>query len=222
MSKVLCTNPNHYDTIPSMQIYHDGGFCFVCGYTDKSLVDADTGKQKENIQESIDRICSLPVINYRGLHLHADLQGAYILWPDCTYYKKRMFSDDGPRYIGPKGVVPPLLILKGRTDISCIIIEGEINALSLKKSCPSLYIISPGSASNFPSQATNLLTIFRTFVIIVDKDPAGVSAGIELKNKLILKGARAEVIATAPDYNEIFQKEGPQAVSNKFREDLGL
>ncbi len=41
MAKIRCLNPLHKDSNPSMEVYADGAFCFVCNYSTNSVKDPE-------------------------------------------------------------------------------------------------------------------------------------------------------------------------------------
>ncbi len=225
MSKIKCPNPSHDDQTPSFHLYEDGGYCFVCGYTEKGQYEVKK-KEKENIEESIRAIKALPKVLIRELEFHADRSGYYIVWPDGSYYKKRLY-DGRVRYIGPVGHKAPLLVLGGKAE-ALVIVEGEINALSLHHSLegvllPKRSIVSPGSASEFQRHLDTILTIVcKTAIVVVDKDPAGVAAGVELKRELMKHGKRVQLIACDRDINQMLQDGGKQEVQQWWKEEVGL
>lgn len=203
-----------------MSVYSDGGFCFSCGWLDRSVSDVDAPpREVENIEDKLRYINGLQRISIRGLELHSDSQGYYIVWPNRLYYKQRLTGSD-TRYLGPKGHRAPLLEITGVGKF-VVIIEGELNALSLSKAIKNT-IVSPGSATELCRHLNEYLTKGRDFVIVVDRDPAGVAGGIELRKQLVKRGKRVELIAVTPDYNETLQKEGKDGVFAQFKKDLGL
>lgn len=224
MAKVNCTNPNHDDQTASMEVYNDGGFCFACSYVDKSLADENLPqKTKENIKETIAYIQGLPRKEIRGLYLPYDSSGFYILWPDNSYYKKRMFQGE-TRYIGPRGHRAPLYLRPGSARGNLVLIEGELNAESVYEVFKDYYrpgIASPGSANEFMRHIEEYL-YYNAIYAILDKDPAGVAAGVELKNTLSKRGIRVNLIAVTRDYNAILQEEGKEGLKEQIFKDLGM
>lgn len=220
--KLQCTNPKHTDNTPSMHVYEDGSYCFTCGWVDRSRVTLEEKKEPENIKEKIEYIANLSSKSIRGLNLKSDSEGYYILWPEGDFYKLRPFDGTGLRYKGPSGHRAPLFNL-GPMSETLVVVEGEINALSLAEAFPTrkFAISSSGSCNELLRHLPIYLT-YDQIVIIVDKDPGGVACGVELKQILLKKGKRVQLIATTPDYNEILQEKGKIGVFNKFKEDLGL
>lgn len=235
--KIRCINPNHKDSTPSLHVYSDSMYCFVCGYYSNSLeVAIKSGevtieeikklkeKEPENVEEKIKEIQKLRTSKVRGLHLPSDQTGYYIVWPDKTYYKLRRY-DDRPRYVGPRGVRAPIFWLRSvslRSKV-CVITEGELNALSLKQAFPDhrFDIVSPGSANEL-SRHTSFYTRYDKLYIFVDRDPAGVYNGIRLKEALTEKGKRVILVALEKDFNDILQESGTQGIKETLRKELGI
>lgn len=221
--KIHCTNPNHKDADPSMSVYEDGGFCHACGYLDRSVADSDAPKrEKENVEEKIEYIKSLPRVQVRGLTLPCDSQGFYILWPGEDYYKQRLTGGVETRYLGPVGTRPPLLKILGDPRKAVAVVEGELNALSLLAGGYTGTIASPGSATNMINFLQEYLQLGYSFAIVVDRDAAGVAAGVELKRELQKRGKRVRLIAVAKDLNQLLQDEGKEGVKKWWEENLDL
>lgn len=221
--KILC--PAHNDTNPSLHVYEDRAYCFTCGYSCPSDSIATPEelellrREPTDIPEMVSYIESLPKVDVRGLKLHADSKGYFILWPDKSFYKQRLFEGK-TRYIGPRGKRPPVLRLGiGK---NCIVVEGEINALSLHEILLKNHVIlSPGSATELPKMVNQLLT-FDSIVVIVDKDIPGVAWGSQLKSELLKYKKRVQLVATEKDLNQTLQEGGKEAVSNWFKENVVL
>lgn len=230
--KINCVNPDHSDTTPSLHVYEERCFCFVCGFMCKTeeVLNADEIKnlrnsqsEKENIEESIKSIKDLPKTKIRGLDLPTGHSGYYVVWPDDSYYKLRRY-DDNPRYVGPRGVRPPLFKL-GRNNKTLVLVEGELNALSLYQSVGSdlLHVVSPGAAGNFMDERTiNYCLQFDQIYVIVDKDPAGIANGKPLRDLLRDKNKTCSLIALDKDFNQILQESGSKVVEYTFILELGL
>ena len=217
--------------MPSLHVYHDGAWCFVCGF--KCSLD-ELGKEyaeeikkiktkaPENIEESIKKIDSLPKKEIRGFNLPCDESGTYLIWPDKSYYKLRRF-DDSPRYIGPRGHRAPLFIIEGSKHV-LVVVEGEYNALSLKK----IYekndgptIVSPGSASELTRHWQYYL-LYKKIYVIVDRDAAGVANGIKLRDDLRKKGKSVTLIALEEDFNDMLQRNGTEEIKIRLKKELGF
>lgn len=216
--KVTCTNPDHKDSRPSMELYESGGFCFSCGWFDSGVEGRPTKKVAEDIVSSIAYIKSLPLQPQRGLELHTNSTGFYILYPNGSYYKKRMFTGSN-RYISPKGVSSPLYMVC-KSSKKLIIFEGELNLLSFQKAYPNhtASLCSPGSAGNI-CKFLNIYLQFPQIRCIVDYDRAGVLAGVALKNQLKQQGRQMELIALDQDLNDILQTRGTDGIK---AENLGM
>lgn len=230
MSKINCTNPNHEDRQASMEAYSDGGFCFSCGWVDKSIKDSSNekiSKVPENVQETIQKIDTYPKEFIRGLHLQVDpgTSDYFILWPNRSYYKRRKYSGSS-RYIGPRGVRAPLFLYPGRTEFM-VIIEGELNCMSFKHSIfgtetPDYHVCSPGSATELLRHLNDYLTLATRFAIIVDMDKPGVIAGLKLKSELMKRKRKVQLIAVEKDLNEILQEEGKEGIKRWTEKNLVL
>jgi DNA primase len=234
MPKIHCLNPEHRDKNPSMEVYPDGVYCWVCGYnSDLSKVPTELigvtieelkhKKEKENIQEKFAYIDSLDKRKIRGLDLPADSSGYYVCWPDRKYYKLRRY-DDRPRYVGPRGHRPGLFRIEPEhVSKSLVITEGELNSLSLQKAIPDhrFCIVSPGSATEL-SRHIDYYSKFSSVCIIVDKDAPGVYYGLELRKKLLGNNRRVILEAVEKDFNQILQDSGPEAVKLEFERIIGV
>ncbi len=213
-----------------MEVYSDGSYCFSCGFSTNSIKDLKyESKPKENIEEVISYVKSLPTKLIRGLLLPYDDQGFYILWPDLSFYKKRLFEGKS-RYLGPRGHRAPLLKLGQSGVVSgqnmsqlnkILVTEGELNSMSAALVYPGV-ILSPGAASNFMSYSNEYLTTKGDFTIVVDKDIPGVVAGLKLKEFLIKNKRRVSLVPVEKDYNQILQDSGQEAVAKALAQDLGM
>lgn len=216
----LC--PVHKENTPSFVVYQSGwGHCYGCGAHIQVGTSANlTEKPKENIGDSLEYIKSLPLVPRRGLEFHTNQTGYYILWPNAKFYKKRMF--EGSKYLSPVGIRKPLFIAaKNPTSSSLIIVEGEINAMSLAKAMPNINIVSPGAASDFYSVNSDRFYLphylnYDNIHIIVDKDKAGIVAGIELKTRLLIHKSNIKISLWENDANDLLQKEGPEGLKKYY------
>lgn len=221
MAKILC--PYHEDTVPSMEVYEEYSHCYVCSAHIKNselgVEDVkQTKKPKENIKESIQRIQNLPVKWLRGVRLPFDDTGAYIVWQSRDYYKKRNFKGE-PRYTAPTGARQPLFIYPG-TKKHLVVIEGELNAMTVNQYCPGSYTIcSPGGATGFSKFIDKYLE-YDKITLVLDHDPAGIVYGAEMKELLLKSHKYVKLITVDIDYNDLFIQGGAEAVFNKFREDI--
>lgn len=231
--KINCLNPSHKDATPSMHVYPDMCYCFVCGFTCKSedVINEEElkkikPKEKENIKEKILYIQSLPVSHVRGLQLHIEQDGSYyVVWPDQSFYKKRVKTEMGSRYVGPRGHRPPLFRCKqeGSSKEILVITEGELNTLSLELSLcePRIAMVSPGSANELMTH-TDYYLQFNRIIVVVDKDIPGVYNGDKLKKTLLERGKSVDLIALQTDFNDLLQQGGPELVKHTFMKELGL
>ena len=211
-----------------MHLYEEFAFCFVCKIKVplSEVVDVETirkiKKAPEDIKEAVEYITSLLPHSVRGLSLPQDDTGYYILWPDKSYYKKRLFRGD-LRYMGPRGHRAPLLSFPGSEVFNLVLVEGELNALSLRYAVGDDHrytIASPGSCGEFLRHLDKYLT-YTNITVIVDLDPPGVVYGLELKKELLKHGKRVQLVAAEKDYNQILTEEGKEALK-KIAEEMGL
>lgn len=218
--KVNC--PVHNDRTPSMEVYPDGGYCFSCGaYVPMEELGLEKEvqtkkKEKENVEETFDYISGLPLLEQRGLLLRSDAQGYYVVWPERNYYKYRRYSvsDGAPRYVGPKGHRAPLFwIRSAQQSDTIIIVEGELNALSLGLAFPNAAfdIASPGSATELSRHLSSYLA-FTEIIIFVDDDIPGLANGLVLKDELIKRGKTVVLVTLEKDFNDILQSEGVEGI----------
>lgn len=201
--KINCTSELHDDNIASMEVYESGGFCFSCGYFDSEVIGG-APREKEDIDATIRYIRNLPCREIRGLQLPYDYGGFFIEWPSNDFYKKRVFGGQS-RYLGPKGHRAPLFLLSSQNTSRIYIVEGELNALSLKQVTDG-YIVSPGSANEMLRHLDTYLTLGHVFAIFVDKDKPGVINGLKLKDELVKRGKMVILEALEEDFNDKLQK----------------
>jgi len=232
--------PRHVEATPSAVVYGDSFHCFGCGSRGPvSELGLSAGEiipeYVENIQESVANITRLPTRTIRGFNLHYNARGYYLVWPDASYYKFRSFDDNsgGGKYRGPSGVrkTPFVIGNKGGTikEDRLVLVEGEFNALSLAAlEEPDLFIVSPGGAGDFYSRNSERYLQdylnFSSIDIVVDNDPAGLLAGIEMKSKLAAKGANAShitIVLVDKDFNEVYEQSGKDGL-RKYAAELGL
>lgn len=224
MPKMNC--PMHADTNASMEVYDDGfGFCFVCWkqykLEDKPLKKKQP-KPKEDIQYRMNFINSLPVKPLRGLMFPTSDRGYFLVWPEQNYYKFRQFNPgEGPKYIGPAGHQPPLFKYRSGNK-SLIIIEGELNALSLcdqGRKLDNFDIISPGSAGHFEVHKSELIEMSKEYSKIIlwtDNDFAGHEALLNLAPLLNREGLQLGFIWSDRDANDILVSDGILAVRERL------
>lgn len=235
-TKIKC--PFHQDKTASLAIYEETNsyFCFGCGatgssgqlYTQSRPTQVNThSDRREDLEQAFQYIFGLPKRPFRGLEFHCDATGYYIVWPDLTYYKKRMFDDKEVKYIGAKGHVKPWFwVSKGySTDVSqVVVLEGEINAISGRRVL-SLDFVSPGGSGDFTSKYTReqgltQLLSYDKILLVADKDAAGAKAVIGLNNLLMEAGKSPKYLLMAKDANQILVEDGKEALRRIFEEAL--
>lgn len=208
--------PFHEEKTPSMVIYDDVGHCFGCGATatlDKLGVKQENkNSYVEDIEASLSRIKALPKVSIRGLSFHADSSYFYIVFPGIHFYKKRLIAGgSGPKYIGPAGHKKPLFRAVDRPENdTLVIVEGELNALSLAACELPINVCSPGGSGDFYSKSMSKeLTYYEKhtkILIVTDKDKAGAIAAIELKARLLGR-VPAAIQLVEKDFNDLLQEE---------------
>lgn len=229
--RVLC--PRHQEETPSCVVYDTTAYCFGCNTNiplEELGLTPDYSRPKEppeDLVKSLAKIDALPRALVRGFNLPIDENGYYLVWPERNYYKYRKFINSEPKYVGPKGHKTPLYQIKVKGCDSCVVIEGEFNALSLTRVTVPSDIISPGSAGHFYGKDSETLLQFlrnyRKVFIIVDEDGPGVKAAIQLKVKLVAQGQPYTYISLWPkDANDILVQDGEEKLEERVRESLGL
>lgn len=226
LRKVNCEK--HPDNTPSLALYSDGsGYCFSCQtrFSDIGEKVFTVPEPLEDMDESVKRILELPTTSVRGLDLHFDNMGYYIVWPDKSYYKHRQWlvGEGYPKYRNPKGVPQPWLTLtKPKPNLTqpyCVIIEGEINAMSLNAVRPDIDVYCPGSAGAFKlNKSTITFTALESYdkiFLVADKDTAGISAVLKLKKEIIEYNPWVELKLVKPDYNDILQQNGKEGLKKE-------
>lgn len=231
--KITCPSPLHEDLNPSAALYEDGtAYCFGCSLAfDSGQVGLEVQKVtpavKENLDEKLRYISTLPRDQIRGLNLPFDNTGYYIVWPGSDYYKCRRFlhTDNSTKYLNPRGYSQPLLVLNSNSKSSTLyIVEGELNALSLGTVCNDL-IISPGGVGQFKSTVLkNYLQRLKpglTIILICDRDAAGLDA--LLNTSQILRGYSGPVIKhlVEKDLNQVLVDHGKERLK-EISEGMGL
>jgi hypothetical protein len=224
MPKIICRW--HKDTAPSMNLYKDHGFCFVCGkyaMADELKDIQFTGEERELEPEDLDAafcyINRLPSVELRGLRFPADDHGFYVVWPDRTYYKKRL-NGGKARYIGAAGHQKPPFWARRSGSQTLIIVEGEINALSVAEACPELDVMSPGGAGDFSAKRAKLflrsILHYSILIVIADADKAGALACIELMGLLSGSGKQIKHHLMQPDANEVLIEHGKETLRQEI------
>lgn len=221
-NRILC--PFHEEGTPSCVIYSDHFRCYGCGeYGPLSRLSGKNVRipeghdpEPEDLEASFRYIESLPFKKIRGLLLRADDRAYYITWPHEGYYKKRFFKDTGgPKYIGAAGHKKPPYWGTRRLSDTLIIVEGELNAMSIGHAT-DFDVMSPGGVGDFSAQRAKLYlqstADYSTILIVADKDAPGAQAVIELLGVLRGRGQRVGAKLMAPDANDVLVQEGPEAL----------
>lgn len=232
--RILC--PKHIESTPSCVLYDDHFKCFGCGAygTLESLgLGSNTRTYvdtvpPEDVKESLEYVNSLPKEPIRGLELHTDERNYYIVWPDGAYYKSRSKSseDNSKKYYCPKGVPkPPFFIRSGKQfswyKKALMVVEGEINALSIAQCCSFIDILSPGGSGDFTSEKTKkALPFFQQYnkiLLIADADKAGAEAVMGLAGFLRSNGIKTYAKLMDKDANDLLTGEGREALEKQIR-----
>lgn len=233
--KIIC--PYHSvggrpESTPSLVIYDSHFHCFSCSahgplsQLGMKQIPEESKEPPENIDESLYRINNLELRKIRGLPFRSDADEYYIVWPYGKFYKARKHQGDAePRYRCPRGVPKPLLVLyPGKR--ACIIVEGEINAISLAQvvdSADGYTIVSPGSASEFASKKyLPEYASYSKIVVVADKDRAGAAAIIKLKPLLLKTTRDVTHVLVDKDFNDRLVQDGQEKLRAFVEENLGL
>lgn len=227
---INCPSGKHVDNKPSCAIYSDGsGYCFSCNTYFKDLEPADKKVERyvEDLPGKLKYIKSLPTADIRGLKLPADSDGFYIVWPSDNYYKLRRWDDNHPngRYLSPSGIPKPWFCAHTGTSKTLVLIEGEINALSVALLQLNMTIVSPGSASNFADNTaryyySRLLGYDRVY-LIVDEDGPGFEAAVKAKTLVKEKIPNTKIILMGEDANSILMRDGKEGLQKELKK-LGM
>jgi hypothetical protein len=199
-------------------IYEDHAYCYGgCGVIPLSELDsggvpigaAVPRPAPVNLEADLEHIKALPKARVRGLDLPVDRDSYYIVWPGDGYYKRRRFiADGGSKYYCPRGHKKPLYIPWVQPKAETLaVVEGELNALSLATLKPSFSVCSPGGSGDFgekllKTDASFLLT-FKHFLVIVDRDEAGLKAATALKKALLHLTPYISIILMPRDANDL-------------------
>lgn len=221
--------PQHLEKTGSAVVYGNRYYCFGCGAQGPASdlgesYEPEIPRPPENLQAKLAYIDGLPRLACRGLFLPTDHRGYYIVWGGRDYYKLRVVDPGGSnsRYLSPTGHKKPIFVTHSGGE-TLILVEGEINALSIAQTRPEAEVASPGSAGNFSDTCYNrYLPYYRRFakiIAIVDKDAAGVKAAIEFKAKMQAdRGPQVEINAWSKDANDVLVQDGLNALEEKVRE----
>lgn len=201
MQRIICVNPEHKENTPSMVIYEDRGYCFGCGITvplselNRPDLIPVTKPEPEDLPSTLAYIKSLPLVSIRGLFLPADEDNYYIVWPSNDYYKRRKFiPGESSKYLCPKGHSKPLFIAAETPNKTAVLVEGELNAISLASLNLGYTIISPGGCGDFNDRNFDKIMQNKYFykasrvILLLDKDVPGLDAAKRTKNFLLQNG----------------------------------
>jgi 5S rRNA maturation endonuclease (ribonuclease M5) len=225
--KISCPGGTHEDVNPSCGVYSDGnGYCFACNTTFRDVVKPDPTviKYVENVPEKVKYIQSLPKQTIRGFELPFDSAGYYILWPSLDYYKLRRWDNNHSlgRYLSPSGVTKPWFVANQSKSKTLVLVEGEINAMSVAKVLPTTQVISPGSASNFSDAYSRNklteLTGYSKVVLLVDADGPGFEAAIKVKQLIKHQVPDIVINTMKEDANSILVAYGETALRKEVAE----
>lgn len=219
-----------------MEVYPDGyAHCFGCG-AHVAVKELDTKheyvakiKHVENVQEKLAYISSLPCKEIRGLLLPYDTDSYYIVWPERDYYNQRFFNPTGVKYKLPSGHSKrPLWVRNAEGASTLVVVEGEINALSVGLVTPaSVNVVSPGGAGDFYAKTLDkylpLFSQYAKLVLLADKDRAGAMACIQLKSNLLALGAKnVHIHLMEQDANAILMLHGHTALAEEIQKALEM
>lgn len=223
--KITCpfhTVQGKQERTPSLAIYPDGYHCFSCGKSGP-LSDINTSikvkpKKVDNIEEKVAYIKNLPKYSIRGLHLHADDSGYYLLWADDSYYVKRYYQPKRIKYIGPAGHRRPIYVPQADTGKRLFVVEGELNALSMAEVWGQDTIASPGGVDQFRDKDNlQFYSKFDTVYLCVDKDPPGVLSAFDTKQKLQGKVKNIFIELWERDMNDWLQYDGAEKLKAELK-----
>lgn len=218
MNRILC--PYHKESTPSMVLYEDGAYhCFGCGahgFGDQR--PTTVVKSKEDLAKTLEYINSLENKPFRGLIVPQDTQYAYIVWPQNTYYIRRTLDNSEPKYKNPAGHEKPLLQFD-RNKQNLIIVEGQINAISLAETYIKHTIVCPGGANDlYNDKNYPYYTQFQYITIVADNDAAGAWGAIKLKTDLLAKdfSLNIKIKLVNEDANDILVKYGVDTLEKEI------
>lgn len=229
--KILC--PFHKEETPSCNIYSNGFFCFGCGargpltgLVGVKLPPAEELEPEppEDLELSLAGISARTVpTKVRGLTLPADARGYYLIWPDKDYYKLRVWEPGkGPKYLGARGHRRPLYWARRQAHSTLLLVEGEINALSLLEALKdeSYDIVSPGGCGDFtPKKIREHLPTYLgydTIIVVADGDKAGAEAIINALSVFWANKINAVGLPMTPDANEMLVNEQQERIRDEI------
>lgn len=214
-----------------MVLYDTGHYhCYGCGahgiWDKEKAALPEPEAYKEDIQESLKYVDSLPVQLHRGLSLPCDGRSVYIRFPLCDYYKARLLDgfDHRSKYRCPTGHPKPLFWAVKQNHGYLAIVEGELNALSLAQAYPWINICSPGSAGEFSCKRYLPEYLMYSHIYIwVDEDKAGLTAGMKLYSELRAKSVLfVGLYSLTTDFNDILITGGIKEIESIVRNKMGV
>lgn len=215
----------HKEDTASLAIFETYYKCFGCMKTGplsdleaedlpKITLSNKKVRYTEDIHKELSRIRSLPLKKVRGLDLHCDDTYYYILWHDADYYKKRHITDKKSKYRCPSGYQKPLFVTPGSYP-DLLIVEGEINALTVYLMRPDLKIISPGGCNDFLRYKYYYLE-YRNIFLAHDADQAGTLGALKFRDEMKALGKRVHLVPLSKDYNDILTMDGEIALRREI------
>lgn len=220
----------HEEDTPSLYIYPNAYHCFGCGkhgpLSDLGLLQEDVPeeKPKENLEYSIKYIKSLPIKLIRGLVLPYDDKGYYIVWDNGEYYKRRNWEGK-PKYKNPSGHKQPPFWARREGHNVLIVVEGELNAMTVAHCLQGVDVVSPGASSQFNSKKliSYLTKYYRSSIIVIigDRDAAGAEAVINLSSSLPPELPRLKCYLMQTDANDLLERFGCEEVRRQLLDILG-
>lgn len=240
MGKIHCPKHPFPEKTASCDINYDTNRykcwgCGAAGWLDELGLGNGSRKRvagdvyKEDMVDSLKYIESLPVKVIRGVSIKASDDNMYIVWPNGDYYKSRsLTTDKGSKYKCPAGHKKPLFYLKRSKGMSwwaraLILVEGELNALSIREVAPWIDIISPGGTADILASVKKDLNIYRMYssiLVMVDADPPGTAAGLTASAALRDAGIKTYLHTMNKDANERLVQDGAKALEEDIRQCL--
>jgi 5S rRNA maturation endonuclease (ribonuclease M5) len=228
----------HPDDTASLAVYEDHFHCYGCGAhgplekLQEKVPDVrkyriiQSRLARENIDVRLDYIKSLPTKEIRGFQLPYDREAYYVVYPHAKFYTKRLFNpkSNSDKYRSPVGHRKPLFNVGNRLETSeLFLVEGQLNALSLAAAVPNCAISSPGPCTDFSRpEYVNCYLQYKKIYIIVDKDAAGVAAGVALRETLQKAGKRVVLHPMEQDFNSLHTSNGLHSVREEFQKILEM
>lgn len=234
MKRIVCpfhkTDKGESENTPSCVLYPSHFYCFACGAHGPLSKLGEGAEQaptrevpKENLERALARIQSLPQEVVRGLRMPVDERFYYVVWPHAKFYKKRRKDGVGAKYIAPAGHPVPLFKARAKGHPLLLVVEGELNALSIAQTRLKADIVSPGGTGSFGLEKH--LTFYRRYdkiKLLVDSDAAGVRAAIELKEDLLDHTPHVEIVLMSKDANDLLQELGAEGLQRELETMLRL